>query len=178
VLDVLISNKTRIKLLFRFFMNPEQTAYLRGLEKEFNDSTNAIRIELNRFEDAGIIHASKDGNKKIYQVNTAYPLFGDLQSLARKHFGIDRILDEVIARLGEPKAVYLTGKLAHGLDSPVVDLAIVADTIDRAYLATLVEKAEKTINRKIRTMVLHSGETDQLPDPSVLIYGAAAEIEA
>jgi len=178
VLDVLISNKTRIKLLFRFFMNPEQTAYLRGLEKEFNDSTNAIRIELNRFEEAGIINAAKDGNKKIYQVNTDYPLFSDLQSLARKHFGIDRILDDVIARLGAPRSVYLTGMLARGLDSAVVDLTIVADTIDRAYLATLVEKAEKTINRKIRTMVLTSDETDQIPTPSVLIYAAPAEVNA
>jgi predicted nucleotidyltransferase len=175
LLDVLISNKTRVKLLFRFFMNPGEAAYLRGLEKEFNDSTNAIRIELNRFEEAGILNASKSGNKKMYVVNTAFPLFTELQSLAMKHFGVDRILDDVISRLGEPQAVYLTGKLARGLDTPIIDLAIVADHIDRPYLARLVEKAEKTINRKIRTMVVSAAEMDQIPLPIVLIYGTEME---
>lgn len=156
-------------------MNPGEAAYLRGLEKEFNDSTNAIRIELNRFENAGILNASKSGNKKMYVVNTAFPLFAELQSLAMKHFGVDRILDDVISRLGDPQAVYLTGKLARGLDTPIIDLAIVADHIDRPYLARLVEKAEKTINRKIRTMVVSAAEVAQIPQPTVLIYGTEME---
>lgn len=156
-------------------MNPGEAAYLRGLEKEFNDSTNAIRIELNRFENAGILNASKSGNKKMYLVNTAFPLFAELQSLAMKHFGVDRILDDVISRLGDPQAVYLTGKLARGLDTPIIDLAIVADHIDRPYLARLVEKAEKTINRKIRTMVVSAAEVAQIPQPTVLIYGTEME---
>lgn len=176
MLDILISNKTRIKLLFRFFMNPGQSAYLRGLEKEFNDSTNSIRLELNRFEEAGIIRATREGNKKMYQVNTAYPLFGELQSLAMKHFGLDRILDEVIAKLGQPLAVYVTGDLAQGRDSNIVDLAIIADIIDRSYLAELVQKAEKKIKRKIRTMVLGSSEMDQLPEPALLIFKAEESV--
>jgi hypothetical protein len=156
-------------------MNPGEAAYLRGLEKEFNDSTNAIRIELNRFEQAGILNSSKSGNKKMYVVNTAFPLFTELQSLAIKHFGVDRILDDVISRLGNPHAVYLTGKLARGLDTPIIDLAIVADHIDRPYLARLVEKAEKTINRKIRTMVVSAAEMNQIPQPTVLIFGEERE---
>lgn len=156
-------------------MNPGEAAYLRGLEKEFNDSTNAIRIELNRFENAGILNSSKSGNKKMYVVNTAFPLFAELQSLAMKHFGVDRIVDDVISRLGDPQAVYLTGKLARGLDTPIIDLAIVADHIDRPYLARLVEKAEKTINRKIRTMVVSAAEVAQIPQPTVLIYGTEME---
>lgn len=173
MLDILISNKTRIKLLFRFFLNPGQAAYLRGLEKEFNDSTNSIRLELNRFEQAGIVRTTREGNKKMYQVNTGFPLFAELQSLAMKHFGIDRILEEVIGNLGEPRAVYLTGTLAEGRDSQIIDLAIVADVIDREFLARLVEKAEKKINRKIRTMILGANETDKIPEPAMLIYEAA-----
>jgi len=36
----LISSKTRIKLLIRFFFNPNTRSYLRELAKEFNVSTN------------------------------------------------------------------------------------------------------------------------------------------
>ena len=48
MLDSLITSKTRLKLLMKFFMNPGTRAYLRELAKEFNESTNSIRIELNR----------------------------------------------------------------------------------------------------------------------------------
>ena len=53
MIEALISSKTRIKLLLKFFLNSKTTSYLRGLEAEFGESSNAIRIELNRFEKAG-----------------------------------------------------------------------------------------------------------------------------
>jgi DNA-binding transcriptional ArsR family regulator len=170
MLDILISNKTRVKLLLRFFLNPEQQAYLRGLEKEFQDSTNSIRLELNRFEEAGLIVSFKEGNKKMYKVNAAYPLFADLHNLAMKHFGVDQILDHIISKLGSLKFVYLTGDLAAGRDSDLLDIAIVGDHIDREYLATLVEKTEGLINRKIRTVVFGSEELDKIPVIRLLIY--------
>ena len=51
MIEVLISSKTRIKLLLKFFLNSNSKAYLRGLEQEFAESTNAIRVELNKFEE-------------------------------------------------------------------------------------------------------------------------------
>jgi DNA-binding transcriptional ArsR family regulator len=170
MLDVLISNKTRVKLLLRFFLNPQQKAYLRGLEKEFQDSTNSIRLELNRFEEAGLIESFKEGNKKMYRVNAKYPLFEDLHTLAMKHFGVDQILDHIISNLGSLKYVYLTGDLAAGRDSDLLDIAIVGDHIDREYLATLAEKTELLINRKIRTVVFGSDEMDKIPVVRLLIF--------
>jgi predicted nucleotidyltransferase len=173
MLDVLISNKTRIKLLTRFFLNPGQAAYLRGLEREFTESSNAIRLELNRFETAGILHSYEEGNKRMFEVNRSYPLFAELQSLAIKHFGIDKVIEEVIRKLGKLHTVYLTGQLARGLDSRIIDLAIVADTLDRSVLANLVDKAENIVGRKIRTMVVTRAELDTIPEPRMLLYCAA-----
>lgn len=59
MLDTLIQSKTRLKLLLRFFLNPDSSAYLRGLAQEFDESTNAVRVELNRFEEAGLIQSHK-----------------------------------------------------------------------------------------------------------------------
>ncbi|HPI15850.1 MAG TPA: ArsR family transcriptional regulator, partial [Spirochaetota bacterium] len=53
MLDALITSKTRVKLLLKFFMNPETRSYLRSLAEEFGESTNAVRVELNRLENAG-----------------------------------------------------------------------------------------------------------------------------
>ncbi len=170
-LETLIQSKTRLKLLLRFFLNPESSAYLRGLAQEFDESTNAVRVELNRFEEAGLIQSHKDGNKKMYQVNSKFPMFNELQKIAFKHFGIDQIIEQVIEKLGDVEAVYLTGDLARGLDSKVVDVTLIGKDIDNSYLARLVEKAEELIGRKIRTLTYESDEYVEIGFPRLLIYG-------
>lgn len=171
MLDTLIQSKTRLKLLLRFFLNPDTSAYLRGLAQEFNESTNAVRLELNRFEEAGLIQSHKEGNKKMYQVNTNFPMFNELQKIAFKHFGIDQIIEQVIEKLGDVEAVYLTGDLARGLDTNVVDVTLVGTDIDNSYLARLVQKTEDLVGRKIRTLVYSSNDEFDISYPSLLIYG-------
>lgn len=161
MLDTLISSKTRLKLLMKFFLNGNTTAYLRGLETEFGDSTNGIRVELNRFEAAGMIQSIAEGNKKVYAANKAYPLFREIHSILLKHIGLDQIVINVIQRLGHISHVFVTGDLAIGKDSAVIDLLIVSDEIDKAYLLELIEKAEKLIGRKIRFLLYSESEYQQ-----------------
>lgn len=177
MLDTLIQSKTRLKLLLRFFLNPDSSAYLRGLAQEFDESTNAVRVELNRFEEAGLIQSHKDGNKKMYQVNTNFPMFSELQKIAFKHFGIDQIIEQVIEKLGDVEAVYLTGDVARGLDTNVVDVTLIGTDIDSSYLARLIQKAEELVGKKIRTLVYNSKEEAKHIMPSLLIYGELIEHE-
>jgi hypothetical protein len=92
MLESLITSKTRIKLLLKFFLNINNQGYLRSLENEFNESTNGIRQELNRFEQAGLLLAESDGNKKLYRANTRHPLFKDLNSIIRKFVGVEQLI--------------------------------------------------------------------------------------
>ena len=85
MLETLISSKTRIKLLLKFFLNSKTTAYLRSLESEFGDSTNAIRLELNRLEKAGMLSSFMQGNKKMFTANTQHPLFSEVHNLSLIH---------------------------------------------------------------------------------------------
>tara|TARA_R110001583_G_scaffold58103_1_gene173425 strand:+ start:287 stop:778 length:492 start_codon:yes stop_codon:yes gene_type:complete len=133
-------------------------SYLRGLEAEFGESSNAIRLELNRMEEAGLLEAESEGNRKVFHANTKHPLFKDLNSIIRKHVGLDSIIEEIAEKLGDLKRVYLTGSFAKGQDSQVVDLLLVAESIDKNYLNTLVEKAEDLINRKIRLLTIRAEE--------------------
>ena len=153
MLESLITSKTRIKLLLKFFLNINNQGYLRSLEAEFNESTNGIRQELNRFEQAGLLLAESEGNKKLYRANTLHPLFKDLNSIILKFVGVEQLIEQVIDRLGNVQQVYLEGRIAQGLDSDIIDLLIVGNDIDRNYLSSLVEKAEPFLNRKIRYLV-------------------------
>ena len=143
----------------KFFLNSQNTAYLRNLEDEFGESTNAIRLELNKFEKSGLLISSSEGNKKIFRVNISHHFFKDIQNLIMKVVGLDQIIDYVIKRLGEVKEVYLVGKFARGLESDIIDLVFVGE-IDKNYLLELVEKAEKKINKKVRYVIFSPEEFD------------------
>ncbi|MBL7810791.1 MAG: ArsR family transcriptional regulator [Bacteroidetes bacterium] len=149
MIETLISSKTRVKLLLKFFLNSQATAYLRNLEEEFGESTNAIRLELNKFEEAKMLTSEPVGKKKVFRVNTQHPLFKDLHNIILKYVGLDKIVEHVIRRLGSLEEVYLTGNFARGLDGEIIDLVFVGN-IDKNYLGQLVDKAEGMIHRRIR----------------------------
>ncbi|MCK5347046.1 MAG: ArsR family transcriptional regulator [Candidatus Heimdallarchaeota archaeon] len=173
MLETLITSKTRLKLLLKFFLNAKSSSYLRELESEFHESTNAIRLELNRFEDAGLLQSQVKGNKKIFQANTSHPLYPDINNILLKYIGFDQIIDTVIKKLGKMNSVYVVGEFARGVDNHVIDLVFVCVEIDREYLARLTAKAEKAIRRKIRYLIMNRKEFDDykksLPFDQVLL---------
>lgn len=152
MIGTLISSKTRVKLLLKFFLNSETTSYLRGLESEFGESSNSIRLELNRLEDAGMLISSVQGNKKFFKSNVEHPLYREVHNILLKYIGFDQIIEGVVERLGDVKKVYVTGEFAKGLDSQIIDLVFIGD-VDKQYLVRLVERTEALIKRKIRYIV-------------------------
>lgn len=157
MLETLISSKTRLKLLLKFFLNSRSKSYLRNLETEFGESTNAIRLELNKFEEAGMLTSSMDGNKKMYRANTQHPLYNDVHNIVMKYVGLDRITEHVVGKIGDLESVHLVGDYARGVDTGIIDLVFIGSDIDRNYLSRISAKAEKIIDRKIRYLV-YSGD--------------------
>ena len=157
MIETLISSKTRIKILFKFFLNPENTSYLRELASEFKESTNAIRMELNRFEAAGMLDSTRNGNRKIFKANKKHPLYDDIRNIILKYSGVDKIIDKVIRLMGKPEKVFLTGDLARGKNNDVVDIIIVGD-INISYLIKLIQKTEQEIKKHIRYLVYSAEE--------------------
>jgi len=157
MLEALISSKTRIRLLLRFFLNPESKSYLRELAEEFGESTNSVRLELNRFEEAGMLDSEYVGNKRFYRANNGFPLFKEVRSILLKQTGLQRVLDDVIVKLGDLKEVYLAGELANGRQSNVVSLILIGNP-DREYLVRLIKRAEGLIDKKIQYLIYTEAE--------------------
>ena len=157
MLESLITSKTRLKLLLKFFLNPENTAHLRGLAQEFGESTNAVRVELNRLSEAGLLEAENKGRTKQYKANIEHPLYTELHSIVKKYLGLDKLADQILGKLGNVELAFVSGDYAKGIDSGIIDLYIVGD-IDKSYLYRLTEKVEGLINRKIRYLVFTKEE--------------------
>lgn len=160
MLETLVTSKTRIKLLVKFFLNSATRSYLRDLETEFDESTNAIRMELNRFEEAGMLKSEFEGNKKIFFANTSHPLFNDVHNILLKFTGIDKVIEHVLERIGGLEEAWLVGDFAKGKDSKIIDLVLVGDDLNMEALISYIVKAEELTGRKIRFLILKSSEKD------------------
>ena len=161
-------------------MNPGTRAYLRELASEFDESTNSVRVELNRLKKAKIISFENVGRTIQYHANENHSLFSELQALVRKYAGIDNLIEKLInKKLGDVKTVYLIGNYAKGIDSGLIDIILIGN-INKIELDRIAEKVGKDISRKIRPMVLTMNELQSLwvqlnMDYALLIWGGPVE---
>ena len=174
LLTGLIASKTRVKLLMRFFFNPNARSYLRELSKEFNVSTNAVREELNQLKKTNLLKSEKSGRQIYYRANTEHALFPELKSMVSKVMGIDQVIDSIIQRLGNLEKAYLVGDYAEGKDTGIIDIVLIGD-INDYHLNDLSRKTEKYIKRKIRFLVLNRSEyklylSELMKKPNIKIW--------
>lgn len=131
------------------------------MAEEFGESTNSIRLELNKLTKAGYLKVNSKGRTIEYRANTDHLLFPELNKIVRKYLGIDTIVEDivnkVVLKLGNLSSCFITGDYANGNDSGIIDLVFVGD-VDQDYLRICVERAESLIHRKIRTLVLLPSE--------------------
>jgi hypothetical protein len=158
MLKTIITSETRIKLLLKFFLNPTTSGYLRQLSKEFGESTNSIRIELNKLSQAKILNIQYRGRNKIFKANEDHPLFEDIRSIVLKSTGIDKVVSNIIQKLGKINLAFIRGDYALGRDSGLIDLVIVGDNINLSELERIRHKTEDLINRKISVLTLKKSE--------------------
>lgn len=149
MLDSLITSKTRLKLLIKFFVSASSQGHLRGLADEFQESTNAIRKELNQLSEAGYLEKNTSKNKILYRANTSHSLFKPLQKLIHTYLGIDEIVEYILQKSGDIQEVGLLGDYAAGVDSGEIDVLILGENINQAYLLQLAEKVGKKLTKKV-----------------------------
>lgn len=176
MLDTLITSKTRMKLLLKFFANSQTRAYLRGLAEELGENTNAIRVELNRFTQAGLLQCNQEGNVIFYKANEKHNFYNEITRLVKKFIGFDSLLEMVIHKLGDVQLAFLTGNYASGVDKGKIDLVIIAEKIDLNYLNDLKLKAEEYLNREILITTMSYGDFESSPlflqmDKNLILYG-------
>jgi len=145
---------------------------LRGLAEEFDESTNSIRHELNNLSKAGYLTSQEDGRTILYRANTSHPLYNEVKNLVHKYLGIDKIVDQILSRLGDLEAAYIVGDYARGRDTGTIGLVLVGN-INQAYLNRLAEKAKGLLHRTIKAEVISSVEfsTNKIKfDKALLIW--------
>jgi DNA-binding transcriptional ArsR family regulator len=167
LLDSLVTSKTRIKLLLKFFAH-SNSGYLRSLAKEFEESTNSVRVELNRLTDAGLLLAEDEGKKKVYRANNQHPFFIEIKNMVSKFLGLEDLMERIVRRMGEVERAYIVGDYAMGIDSGTVEMVLIGKNLDTQYLEFIKDKTYEKVNRKVSVSIL---ETDPNNIVGILVYG-------
>lgn len=112
----------------------------------------------------------------MFKANTNHPLFSDIHNIILKYAGIDRLIEDVVEKIGNVHSVYLVGSFARGLESQVIDIIVVGD-VNVDYFVQLLTKAEVLIGKKIKFLLCSEGEfessrKDVLSEEHLLIWSS------
>ena len=150
-------------MLLKLFLNPGVSCYLRELATEFSQSPNALKSELDSLSEAGYLRREQNGRSIYFRANKDHPFFPEISSIVRKSLGIDKLVDEVVASLGDVRAVYILDDYALGKDSGLID-ALIVGNVDRGRLNELGRIVESKVGRKVRTMDVAPDEFESSRD--------------
>ena len=170
MLNSLITSKTRLRVLVKFFIRAANKGHLNALATEFGESTNGVRKELNKLKDAGYLLSNKEQNKVIYRANTNHPLYSILQDLVKKHLRLDEMVETIVKRIGDVQKIILVGDYAKGIDTGHIEVLLIADDINLNYIQELEKKIENKIGRKVTFSFKYEDDGIVLYDKNVMYY--------
>lgn len=148
--------------MIRFFLNQKNYGYLRGLAEEFGESSNAIRLELNRFEKAGLLLSDFDGNKKMYRANESHPLFNEIKSMVLKYIGIDKVLDCATTRFKNIKEIWITGNYSFSNKTQEPYILMIGNDLENTEIINMISNTQNTVQRNLKFIFGRPEEKEDL----------------
>src|SRR3972149_530159 len=110
MLKDLFMSKTRVKLLETFLSDPTQMFHVRDLVRKTVEEINAVRRELARMEQLGMVKKEPRGNRLYYWFRQDYIFYSDLLSLVAKTTGIGENLIKNRHKLGRINIAMLSSR--------------------------------------------------------------------
>ena len=139
------------------------------MAKEFGESTNSVRVELNRLTEAGLLVAEDEGKTKVYHANGLHPFFTEIKNMVSKFLGLEDLMERIVRRMGDVERAYIVGDYAMGVDSGTVELILIGKNLDLKYLEFIRGKTYEKINRKVNVTLF---EKDPGGLNGILIFGS------
>lgn len=156
--DLLVS-KVRVKMLELFFEKPTAMFYVREITRLVKEEINAVRRELDRMLECGLLKSEQRANRLYYTLNKRYLYFQELQRIVIKTTGIGKKIRKYRRKLGELNYVVFTGAFINQekLNRDELDVLVIGNVV-LSELEALIKAEEKIFGREINYAVLESEE--------------------
>lgn len=162
-MEDIITSEARIKILIELFAETNKDLYVRELTRRVGTEINAVRRELKRLTDAGLIKKEKRGNRLYYLLKKDYPFYYELLSMVSKETGIGKLILTNASKLGKVKLALLSAEYAEGreAESQQLDLLLVGD-VDLNALEEIVQQVRVRTSRDVNFTILSEMEYSNL----------------
>jgi uncharacterized protein len=183
--------KVRRDVLSLLFSHPDESFYLRQIERMIGSSHGAVHRELTNLARAGLIVRTSREKQVYYKANRSSPVFADLRGLIRRTAGLADVLRAALAPLAEKiRIAFVYGSIAHGTEKSEsdVDVMIIGDSTFGEVVAAL-HSTEAELRREVNPSVfeleefrerVRDGEhfvSSVLRDDKVFLIGDEDELE-
>ena len=81
MIEQLFGSKTRVKLLYLFYGNPNRSFYVREITRKIDEQINSVRRELANLLTIGIITSDNTNNRLYYEVNQQFEHYDSLLAM-------------------------------------------------------------------------------------------------
>lgn len=156
--DFMLS-KVRVELIELFFSKPSEMWYVRELTRLTGEEINAVRRELARMQEVGMVRSEERGNRLYYMLNPQYEFFPDLLTMVAKTTGLGKDLRKNKKKLGDVKFIMFSGPFARFGKRLHTDVDIlVVGNIVLPELSALVKAEESKRGHEINYTVMTEEE--------------------
>ena len=146
--------EARAALLSKLLLS-DRRWYMRELARAVGMAIRTIAVELHGLEDAGIVAASRSGNRVYYEADRSCPFYAELKGIIVKTVGVaDPIKRYLLPFADHIRLAYIYGSFAVGdaNSGSDIDLMIVGETTARE-IATALTECERELGREINATV-------------------------
>ena len=156
--DLLVS-KVRVKMLALFFEKSNDMFYVREITRLVKEEINAVRRELDRMLECGLLKSEQRANRLYYYLNKKYLYYQELQRIIIKTTGLGKKIRKFRRKLGNINYVVFTGAFLNQekLNKDELDILVIGEVV-LPELESLIKTEEKEFGREINYAVLETEE--------------------
>ncbi|MBU2054050.1 MAG: nucleotidyltransferase domain-containing protein [Proteobacteria bacterium] len=189
MLHKLFTSRVRVELLNTFFLHPEQSFYLRELERITGEDYKNISTELRNLESIGLLASSRSGNLKYFRLNQGFLLYSELKSVFFKIKGAPGLLKQVLSGSKDIEYAFIYGSFASGNENEISDIDLmVISKMPLENLLKLLREPERSLGRDINPSLFPISEIKQrikdrdpfisrvMAEPKIMLIGDENEL--
>lgn len=189
LLERLFSSRVRIQLLSHFLLHPEARDHIRALASEVDAQYNAVWKELNNLEEAGLLQSETVGGRKIFTLNSQFPIIPELRNILLKTVGAGDLVRESLKDLEGIEGAFIFGSFAEGEPDADSDLDIMLiGYLDVAQVTPVIDEMEKMLARDVNYVLFTQEEwksriedgdpfvTNVRNEPRVMLIGSQDDL--
>lgn len=187
--EVLFSGYRR-QILALLLLRPEESFYVREIERLTGIPAGSLHRELKLLTEAGLVQRATAGNQVRYQANTACPIFEELTGIFRKTVGLADVLREALAPLADKiEAAFIFGSVAQGKERAASDIDVmVVGSVSFADVVDAFSGTHERLRREVNPVVMTAADfrsklkkqdrfvTRLLSEPKITLIGDVDEL--